>query len=718
MANIGFVRGLAKNLPSVATDGLFYLTTDTNRLYVGNSDNKLVDINRYVLVCTSTTLPASPASDDFIWMSDKNILAVCTNPNADGLNKWTQINPDTNTNDDTYVSGVKDTKVEVNDTTKDMTVSFTLTQTKKDIDGGTTAAADVPVSFTISADKFSQVETDVKVGLDAVTSDGAVKLTTTGSGADSGANALNLKGTGSTSITLDGDNITVSSTDTTYDLASSGTTVKGIISLSDSDGGSDNVDVVGGTSITVDGSTAGTITVKHSDNTVEQATKTGGNEIVGYGGTFNVVESIEANAQGHVTKVTTKTVEIPASDNTTYTATSISANENGDLSFTITDSDNTPSTATAEKSLYLTVNGDKVYNQGSIEFYTKAQVDEKFKTADALTYKGVVDNTTALPVANVKIGDVYKVNYAKNYTVSTGNEVAAKVGDLFIATGTETTDGVIAAGAVIWDLIPSGDDFDTQYTLGHSGTKITLSDNLGSETVDDEVEFSAGTQLSVTNTTNGIEYSHGTITTTPTTDTAAPAAQGTIDVVSTITTDNGHVTGYKTTTVTLPKDNNTTYTVANVTGENGYVGITDSDSGVQKVTPKAGDKMVVTIGNDTNNTITVAHDSQTTSTTPETATTLSHGGTFTAVTGYTSDGFGHITDVKTKEFTLPTDNDTTYTLSGTNTLSDDKKKFSHTSTLTDSDSGSSTSAFTVESDSLTMASTSTGISVDLVWGTF
>lgn len=35
MANILFKRGLQNNLPTTATDGVFYLTTDTNRLYVG-----------------------------------------------------------------------------------------------------------------------------------------------------------------------------------------------------------------------------------------------------------------------------------------------------------------------------------------------------------------------------------------------------------------------------------------------------------------------------------------------------------------------------------------------------------------------------------------------------------------------------------------------------------------------------------------------------------
>jgi len=41
MANVLFKRGAQANLPSStsAVDGVFYLTTDTNRLYVGQGNN-------------------------------------------------------------------------------------------------------------------------------------------------------------------------------------------------------------------------------------------------------------------------------------------------------------------------------------------------------------------------------------------------------------------------------------------------------------------------------------------------------------------------------------------------------------------------------------------------------------------------------------------------------------------------------------------------------
>ena len=48
MANIAFKRGLAANSPSSAADGVFYLTTDSHRLYVGQGTS-LVELNRYIL---------------------------------------------------------------------------------------------------------------------------------------------------------------------------------------------------------------------------------------------------------------------------------------------------------------------------------------------------------------------------------------------------------------------------------------------------------------------------------------------------------------------------------------------------------------------------------------------------------------------------------------------------------------------------------------------
>ena len=56
MANIKFKRGLQANLPSVVEDGVFYLTTDTNRLYVGNGSTRKLLNQTVNIVSDLTTL--------------------------------------------------------------------------------------------------------------------------------------------------------------------------------------------------------------------------------------------------------------------------------------------------------------------------------------------------------------------------------------------------------------------------------------------------------------------------------------------------------------------------------------------------------------------------------------------------------------------------------------------------------------------------------------
>jgi hypothetical protein len=65
MANVLFKRGLHANLPAAnaATDGVFYLTTDTNRLYVGQGTN-LVELNKSItLVDNLSDLPTNTSDE-------------------------------------------------------------------------------------------------------------------------------------------------------------------------------------------------------------------------------------------------------------------------------------------------------------------------------------------------------------------------------------------------------------------------------------------------------------------------------------------------------------------------------------------------------------------------------------------------------------------------------------------------------------------------------
>lgn len=116
MANIMFKRGLQANLPQKAVDGSFYLTEDTQRLYVGIGENNApVELNRTIRSVESLEAlnalkgpVGSNANDgvavgDFYYVASHansvsgNILAYCSAVDATGKPTWVQINPDTNT---------------------------------------------------------------------------------------------------------------------------------------------------------------------------------------------------------------------------------------------------------------------------------------------------------------------------------------------------------------------------------------------------------------------------------------------------------------------------------------------------------------------------------------------------------------------------------------------------------------------------------------------
>ena len=130
MANIMFKRGLQANLPQTAVDGSFYLTEDTQRLYVGiGEDNAPVELNRTIRSVESLDAlnalkgPVGSNANDGVAVGDfyyvaahansvsGNILAYCSAVDATGKPTWVQINPDTNTKLATSTTAVTKTAV-------------------------------------------------------------------------------------------------------------------------------------------------------------------------------------------------------------------------------------------------------------------------------------------------------------------------------------------------------------------------------------------------------------------------------------------------------------------------------------------------------------------------------------------------------------------------------------------------------------------------------
>lgn len=93
--NVKFLLGLSTSLPETgAQQGAFYLTTDENRLYIGNGDTPVLLNEQVKFVDTSNDLPTTGTPEEIVFVRKENILCGWDSTNS----KYVQINPDTYVN--------------------------------------------------------------------------------------------------------------------------------------------------------------------------------------------------------------------------------------------------------------------------------------------------------------------------------------------------------------------------------------------------------------------------------------------------------------------------------------------------------------------------------------------------------------------------------------------------------------------------------------------
>ena len=133
-----------------------------------------------------------------------------------------------------------------------------------------------------------------------------------------------------------------------------------------------------------------------------------------FGGTFTAVGAIEKDANGHVTKVTTRTVTVPNAAATSSVAGLMAAADKAKLD------------AFGDASTYA----------------LKSDISTVYK------YKGSVDNYEALPADENEVGDVYNLNDTGMNYVWTGTAWDA-LGQVFTITAIEngTIDTIMGEGA-------------------------------------------------------------------------------------------------------------------------------------------------------------------------------------------------------------------------------------------------------------------------------
>lgn len=158
------------------------------------------------------------------------------------------------------------------------------------------------------------------------------------------------------------------------------------------------------------------------------------------------------------------TISTPNDKNTTNNNLAVTPNDGTTgYKIVITDSDSGTVDATLDPEIQYGKSTQKSigkFENGvlTLDVYTTNEVDNLLKTADALVFRGIIEDYSKLPSDNVQNGDTYKVG-----TEFTHEGTTYKVGDIFIAHGTETNDYL--PSGFDWIHIPAGDEVYTGGTL-------------------------------------------------------------------------------------------------------------------------------------------------------------------------------------------------------------------------------------------------------------
>lgn len=770
MANVLFKRGLQANLPkSNIIDGAFYLTTDTNRLYVGNN-TELVELNKSITVVESVSeLPKTGvevgqfyyiagtnkhagASDD-----NGNILAVVTSI-TNGVPHWTQVNPDTVDGND-RLSDVAITKGSY-DAVNNI-IPYTLSFSIKDKDGKViqtiTQTLNVAPKDIISKADVS-VSTSSAEGVNAATITTQIKDT-------SNNNALS---TGSSFSIAGGDNVTVSQKDGVVTIATGigkdsvqmhvdGTNVQNQVSASVRVNSSDSGDILkiaGDTTkdIGIVWDAANKVAKIGHNNSAATAATGDAIQLSHNSKSFTAVTSTTYDSHGHISAQTSQQVTLPSY---AIKAIEVDSADKSKLKVSLTDQNGTAfGTATSDSILYNTitvydsVNGtatkSTIANQGDIgTFYSKTAIDNMMKGLDALTYKGTVAANSDLPEASegVHIGDTYKVN-AENSGI-TINGKTAHLGDLLIAIGTEDSNGNITSDTLAWTLVQGNSETDTTYNMkvaaggsGANSAKVGILASTDGGSFNKFATITGDGVITVTPTagegeTGAVAFAHANSGATAgtygnnTTGTVAPG--GSIVIPAVTVNAAGHVTSISNATMTLPganklgiNANNKSVKLQDAAGKD--LGVVQfADGNLTSVTVEAGSSGVDGV-------VTVSHavptmGSDTTSTQGVNLSSAAESDRqISVISGVTKDSYGHVTALATKTITLGriSDSLSQAASAGTNavTIGTQLKNAAGTALGKSNITLASTGNSVTITPTIDEANNSTSVNLEIVWGSF
>ena len=276
----------------------------------------------------------------------------------------------------------------------------------------------------------------------------------------------------------------------------------------------------------------------------------------------------------------TKEVTIESKDTKLTSLTGAAAAEG----FTITGnnsdgSETTPATINPQIKVGKTTQPVAKFVNGiaTLDVYSTKDIDDKMKALNAMVYKGTLGKAgtvETLPTANICVGDTYLA--AEDVTI---NEHTVHAGSLIIARGTEDASGFITTDTLVWDIVESTQDTDTQYSFQAIEGGIKLHGTAGGDTgqlvVEGGTDVSVAAAKSDASANQTLTVNHKAVTRADSADTALDQIKnGSTDVtvITGVTTSKtGHVTGVKTQKITLQDSNTTLTSVSNAVTATGNV---------------------------------------------------------------------------------------------------------------------------------------------------
>lgn len=513
---INFKRGTQRELDylrreKLGVDGCFYLVVDedtdiagSSRLYIGRSNGDIVPVNQGIItVSTVGDFPSTLANGvikagDFAYAETENILAIYS-ADAQGNKAWIQLNTDQ------YLSELANT-ISVDAQTGVATIVTTGTYNTT---GKTNGLPPISSQFEVTGTK----------GIDVSTSSHTV---------GSGTSARQVP-----TLTVQGDEYNIASDHSVTDTAT-------INLSSDKRQNAGTVTLASGANMHITESN-NTITLKADDLSVHSL-------------------DFDPAAQGFGITLT-KGQDANAATLSDSIDPIIVYGENG--------------------------SSEVHFLQGTatLSVYTIAQIENKLRGLNGMTYKGTVGTGGSAAeslslLTHVSIGDTFMAVGGNNLPEADGGTPAITIpaaqsangqqekliaGDLLIASGkqdaqgnyinTEGSDGYIT-GTVVWDIVHSGDDYDTTYEVNGINHGITIYNSLGNKV--GELTVNPGTLIEAADTGSGstkaVTLSHSTVTTTKNSGAQTPqeinnnqGAEINFEVVTGVHTDgHGHVDGYET----------------------------------------------------------------------------------------------------------------------------------------------------------------------------